>query len=546
MRALVLAGLLTLAGCRSSSSSDASVASSVTASAEWLNGTPVASTGTPQRGGTLVVRVMTEPATLNYLDDSSFEANLLRLLSRNVVETLVELNADGTLGPGLATGWTESSDHLVTTFTLREAKFSDGSAFTSKDVVATCAVILDVKRPTAGIRGELATLSGCEAIDEHTVAFKWKSVSVFALRALARVPMYSAARLAGDWTELGQKPVGTGPWVVSSWERGQKLTLKRRADATSGYLDSVVFRFVKDHTAAGAMFEKGEFDLMTNITPALWRALEKNDATTVWAKRDWNRLKNFDNSFSYVAWNERHPPFDDVRVRRALQQLYDAKLVSKVIDLELEVPTNCPYYPGSASCSKSLPVRSFDPTAARAILGDAGFEDRDGDGVRERDGKPLKFSFLLPASSVRLGRLVPMLQEQYRAAGVDLEVERVETATLSARINKRDFEVMSRVWTEFDQDQDLFQLFHSSQIDGGSNYASISDPQIDQLIEQIRGEFDLDKRRALERQLHERLYELQPLLLMTNRQSLDAAKKRVHGLVPSVAWYDLRKVWVQD
>ncbi|MBL8910319.1 MAG: hypothetical protein JNM17_06415 [Archangium sp.] len=535
-----------LVACKSSSTADASGAPRITASPEWLDGRlPAESAQSPRDGGTLVVRLMTEPATLNHLDDDSFEAMLFRMVARNVMDTLVELKADGTLGPGLAARWTESNDHLTTTFSLRSATFSDGSAFEAKDVVATLDTIMDVTKRTSRARGELATLASWKAIDASTVELKWKAPSVFAIRALARVFIFSRAQLAGDWNAIGLKPIGTGPYVVKSWDRGQKLTLERRADATTGYLQNIVFRFVKDHTAAAAVFEKGEFDLMTNITPALWRALEKDEPSTAWAKRDWNRIRSFDNSFSYVAWNERRPPFDDARVRNALQYLYDAKLVSKVIDLELEVPTTCPYFPQSDSCSKT-PTRTFDPNAARALLSDAGFEDLDGDGVRERNGKPLKFSFLLPATSVRLGRLVPMLQEQYRTVGIELEIERVEVATLSARVNKHDFDVMSRVWTEFDTDQDLFQVFHSSQIDAGSNYAGFNDAETDRLIEQIRSEFDLPKRRALERQLHERVYALQPLMLMTNRQSLDAAKKRVHGLQPSVAWYDLRRVWVSD
>jgi peptide/nickel transport system substrate-binding protein len=118
--------------------------------------------------------------------------------------------------------------------------------------------------------------------------------------------------------------------------------------------------------------------------------------------------------------------------------------------------------------------------------------------------------------------------------------------SLSARVARRDFDVVSRVWTEFDREQDLFQNFHSSQRDGGANFAGYSNEEADRLIEQIRGEFEVSKRRALERQLHERLYADQPYLFMTARQSLDAAKRRVHGLQPSLLWYDLRRVWVSD
>jgi peptide/nickel transport system substrate-binding protein len=529
-------------GCRSRSSADA--ATPLPVSTQWLNGEVLPESGTPRDGGTLTVRVMLEPATLNYLDDSSHDAWLFRMTGRTVVEPLIELAPDGALTPGLAASWAESADHLTTTLTLRAASFSSGAPFTSADVLATLTVVMDPTKPTAGIRGEFPTLAAWKAVDERTVVLTWKSPSAFALRALTRVPILSKAQLGGEWADIGRTPIGTGPYTVESWERGQRLTLKRRDGIGGAWLDRIVYRVVKDHTAAGAMFEKGEFDVMTNITPALWRALEGPAAE--WARRDWHRIRSLDNSYSYIAWNQRRSGLDDVQVRRALAHLYDAKTVTRVIDLELELPTTCPYYRDGDSCSRQVKPIPFDPAAARALLGDAGFVDSDGDGVRERGDAKLEFTFLLPANSVRLGRLVPLLQEQYRSAGIALNIERVETTTLSARIFKRDFDIMSRVWTEFDREQELSQMFHSSQIDGGSNSVGFNDPEADRLIDSIRLEFDVTRRRALEQQLHERLYSLQPYLFMTNRQSLDAVKQRVHGLQPSVAWYDLRRVWVQD
>lgn len=493
-----------------------------------------------------MVRVMNEPATLNFLDDSSHDAWVNRMTGRLVTESLLEISpADFTLVPSLASSWVETSDHRVTTFTLREATFSNGEPFSAADVIATLEAVMRGQHPTGASRGELSSLGSWKAIDARTVELTWSTPSPFALRALTRVPVFSRQQLEGEWAELGKHPVGTGPFVLGAWERGVALTLTRRPGAGVP-LDKIVFRFVKDHTAAAALFEKGDFDLMTNIQPVLWRGLEKDEPSTAWAKQRWNRIRSLENSYSYIGWNEAKPVFADVRVRQALAQLYDAKLITRIVDLELEVPTTCPYFRDGDSCSPRVKPFPFSPEAARALLSDAGFVDANGDGVREREGVPLKFGFLLPATSVRLGKLVPMLQEQLQPVGVELQIEKVETTTLSARVAKRDFDVVSRAWTEFDREQDLFQMFHSSQIDGGSNFVGYSSLEADRLLEQIRSEFNVTARRALERQLHERLYVDQPYLFMTARQSLDAAQTRVHGLQPSVLWYDLRRVWVSD
>lgn len=516
-------------------------------SAEWLEGRLPVETGAPRDGGTLVVRAMSEPATLNYLDDGSRDGWLNRITSRLVTDSLLEVSPTTyELVPGLAAKWSESDDHRVTTLTLREGvTFSDGHLLDAADVIATLDVVMDPKRPTGATRGEIPGLAKWRAVDAKTIELTWSTPSPLALRGLSRFPIFSARQLAGDWAALGQHPIGTGPFTFGAWDRGSAITLERRPGAGVP-LEKIVFRFVKDHTAAAALFEKGEFDLMTNIQPVLWRGMERDEPAMAWAKRDWKRIRSLDNSYSYMAWNEQKPIFADVRVRQALASLYDSKLIARIVDLDLEVPTTCPYYRDGDSCSKDAASFSFSPERAKALLADAGFVDGDGDGVRERDGQKLEFQFLLPATSVRLAKVVPMYQEQLRAAGIKLEVQKVETTTLPARIAKRDFDVVSRVWTEFDREQDLFQTFHSSQRDAGTNFSGYASAEADALIEQIRAEFDVTKRRALERKLHERLAIDQPYLFMTARQSLDAAKHRVHGLQPSLLWYDLRRVWVSD
>lgn len=541
MRLFVFLTLVSLVGCRSKSSVDAGPPA-VQISQDWLDGKLPPERGTPKPGGALTVRVMNEPACLNLLEDRCRDGWVSRMTKGLVVEPLIEINRDGALVGGVASSWSDSDDHHLTTFTLREgATFSDGAALTADDVIATFDAMMGGKNPTGALRGNFAGLTAWKAVDARTVQLTWSAPSPFALRSLAGVPVLSAKQLAGDWATLAAAPIGTGPYVVAAWERGQSLTLTRR-EGGRAYVDRIVFRFVKDHTAAGAMFERGEFDLMTSITPQLWRAIESKP----WAQTGWNRIKSLDNSYSYVGWNQARADLADVRVRRALAHLYDAKLITRIVDLDLELPTVCPYLQGSASCDPNVKPLPFSPDTARALLADAGFTDSDGDGVLERDGAPLRFHFLLPSTQVRLSKLVPMLQEQFKPVGIDLEIEKVEASSLSARVAKRDFEVVSRLWTEFDTEQDLFPMFHSSQIDGGANWVGYASPEADRLIEQVRGEFDEAKRRALQRALHAQLYADQPYLFMTSRQSLDAAKTRVHGLAPSVTWYDLRVVWVEN
>ena len=115
----------------------------------------------------------------------------------------------------------------------------------------------------------------------------------------------------------------------------------------------------------------------------------------------------------------------DVRVRRALAHLYDAKLISKVVDLDLELPTSCPYLRGSASCDAAVTPPSFSPGDARALLTDAGVTPE----------QPLKFSLLIPGTSQRLAKLVPLLQEQVPTGYPDSEPEWASGGGMLARMS---------------------------------------------------------------------------------------------------------------
>jgi peptide/nickel transport system substrate-binding protein len=523
--------------CRSVSSVDAAPP----LSRAWLDGTVEPETGTPKRGGTLVVRSMVEPVTLNGIEGATSRDTWTLRITRNLVtESLIAIDPKAlALVPQLAERWSDSDDHRTSTFWLRkDVRFHDGSQFTAKDVIATFDAVMDPKRPTGAVRQDFGGLGSFRAIDDFTVELTWREPSPFALRQVAKLPMLSATQLAGDWSVMAKAPLGTGPYRVEGWEKGVQVTLARVGEA---WVDRLVFRFVKDHTVAAAMLERGEFDLMTTVQPVLWRALE--EPKNAWAQTGYRRFVSVDNSYSYIAWNEARPVFQDVKVRRGLAHLYPSELVQRSVDLGLESPTTCPYWANGPQCDPQVKPYALSVEAARGFFADAGFV---GDGTRVREGVPLSFSFLVPATSVRLGKLVPLFQEQARSAGADVRIETVDVATLNARVNARDFDVVSRVWTESDLESDQFGTFHSSARDGGSNFVGYESAEADRLMEAIRREWDEPKRRELERALHRTLFADQPYLFMTSRRSLDLAKRRVHGLEPSLVWYDLRRVWVDD
>jgi peptide/nickel transport system substrate-binding protein len=517
--------------------------------------------GTPKKGGTLTLRLPAEPPMLNRLHDSGQDGWMTRTTFGQVVETLLELDRDSApdyrLEPLLAERWELSEDGLRTTFHLRRGvRFHDGQPFTSRDAAAVLGAVQDPKNPTASMRGHIRDLARYETPDPHTLVLHWKTPSPVGVRNFAlNFPMVPASALKGDFDALAinRAPVGTGPFRFEAWETGRHISFVRNDDywGQKAHLDRVELRVVKDHTVATQMFERGEFDVMTFILPSVWRALEQPEPRNAWAHRGYHRIRNTENAYNWLGWNQQRPLFADVRVRRAMTHLLPMDVVHRSIFLELEPPTTCPFFTLGPHCDPALEAPDsvhrlrYDRRRAQALLAEAGFRDTDGDGVLDREGKPFRFTFLIWAHSVTMGKLAPLLQEELRRVGVVMDIERVEWAVFTERLRKHDFDLVSLGWSTLDVETDTFHNFHSSQIDGGGNYVGYANPELDALLEQSRRTFDEAERVAISRRIHRIVYEDQVYTFLGVRSALDAAKTRVRGLRPSINWYRLADVWLE-
>lgn len=502
--------------------------------AAWLEGRLTPETGAPREGGTLVVRVPIEPVGLTRLHDRFNEGTMVRLTVGPIYETLTRL----------AQTWSESDDHLTLTITLREGvKFHDGHVLDSHDVKATIDVVMNEQLPTAGFRASLETLSSVETPDPRTVIVRWSKPYFLATHTLlAALPVMPASALVGDFDTLPihRAPIGTGPFRFEKWDPGTSISLVRADDRA--HLERVVYRFVKDDPAAMQAFEKGEFGLMTRLTPSAWRALESQP----WAWQRTQRIAFPENTWAWLGFNQRKAMFADVATRRALAMLYPADTIEKTVDLGLEPRTTCPYYPGSKSCDPTVTPLPFDPSAAKRLLAEAGWTDADHDGVLEREGVKFSFAFLAAAQSVKMTKLLPLFLDTLKAAGIDARIETVDVSAYLSRVRAHDFDAMALSWSSADEVQDNFANFHSSQAESGNNFLGYRNPEVDRLLEQIRDDFDAEHRASLEREVHRRVYADQAYLFMGRRPALDAAARSVHGLKPSLGWYDLSAVWIAN
>jgi len=556
---LPLLGIALWTGCRGCPSAPAAperkLESASHPSKEWLEGKlpDEVYAGQPIPGGTLTVRLYAEPRGLNRLHDEHKAALMVRVTVGPIYETLLELDRDDhpryQMKPLLAESYQESADRLTQTLKLRRGvRFHNGEPFTSRDVKAVMDALMNPKNPTRAFSSSFTDLAGYETPDDYTFVIRWKKPYYLGFRTFATgLPIMPASALRGDFDALAinRSPIGTGPFKFAGWEPNKVITLVRNENywGKKAYLENVLLRIVKDDTVATRMFERGEFDLMIAIQPAVWREMEKPDRSYEWAVNNYNRIHFSEYNYSWIGWNQERPFFKDRRVRTALGMLVPYDDIFQDVDLGLEIPTTCPFYIESQYCDPDVQRLPYNPGAAGKLLAEAGWKDRNGDGVLDKDGIPLKFSLMTMAHSVRMGKIDAVLQERFRKAGIEMDVEKVESGAFVEQRVKHQFDAIAMNWANLDVEEDLFELFHSSQLKG-ANHTSYRDPEADRLLEASRGEFDFEKRVQINRQLHRKLYQDQVYYFISARPTLDAVKKNVRGIRPSIAWYDLRKIWI--
>jgi peptide/nickel transport system substrate-binding protein len=265
-------------------------------------------------------------------------------------------------------------------------------------------------------------------------------------------------------------------------------------------------------------------------------------------KKNLNLYKELGNSYTYLGFNLKHAPFDDIRVRKAINYAIDKQEIIDGVYLGLGINIASPYKPGTRWSNSNLKPISYDPIKARNLLKEAGFEDNDGDGILERDGKPFAFEIITNQNKEREKSAV-IIQRRLKEIGIDVKIRAIEWASFISRfINTGDFDVVVLGWG-LGLDPDQYNIWHSSQqAPGQFNFIGYNNPKADQLLELGRTEFNPDKRMKIYHQFAEVLLEDSPIVYLSAGYGLTAMHKRVHGIIkptpPAGVGYDSQKWYI--
>ena len=463
---------------------------------------------------------------------------------------LLRFDEELRLAPWLAESWEMNEEGTEVTFRLRDdVVWHDGEPTDAEDVAFTYARITDPATPFPNpaywkhyVRGP----EGVEILDDRTVRFRmephgdplhaWATVGIMPEHLLGEVPPGELAR-----HPFGTRcPVGNGPFVFREHVPGDRWVFQANPafpEELGGRpeVDRYVFRIIPEQPTLLTELLTGALDVYVAVAPDQAEVILEDPEVELRAY-DWP-------GYVYVGWNGRRPVLSDSRVRRALSLATDREeVVGAILQGYGRVAhvSPPPFHP--AYREKPPGMLAYDPEAARALLREAGWTDRDGDGIRENaDGEALSFTIKYhPGNRQRQG-IAEIMQSQLRKVGVDARPVSVEWNTLLSQITdpeSRDFDGVVMAWT-VDFRVDDRDLFHSDAVDGQLAFSGTRNPRIDALIDSLDVTRDRTERQRLWASYQEALSEEQPYTWFYFPQRLDGVRTRLRGAV-----MDARGEWV--
>jgi len=442
--------------------------------------------------------------------------------------------------------WQASKDHMYDKLVLRnDLTWSDGKPITAHDVVFSWRTIMNPNVPVPAVRSGVDKLRWIEAYDDYTLVFFHKEPLVTNKQNInfPIIPKHIYAKsLADDVTlqdsdyhvQLENNPVCGGMYTIASRTLGQELVLERRESwymhdgkqvRDKPYFKTVRFRIIKDPNTARLALLSGTIDEMI-LTPEQWTTQTSDEE---FYRRN-TKATGVEWVYFYFGWNNKIEFFSDVKVREAMSYAFDYKEMLNTLFHGLYGQSNGIFHAGAWMAPKTPPpTYQQDLTKAAELLKEAGWEDHDGDGVRDKEieGKSVKFEFsmLCPNFPDRI-KICTLLKENLRQVGVICNVKPLESTVLQEKELKHEFQAYFGGWgtgTDPDTSDNIWVTGE------GRNFVQYSNPEVDELYKKGRREFDREKRAEIYAKIHELIYKDQPYTFLYFRNSFYGFSKTLRG-----------------
>jgi peptide/nickel transport system substrate-binding protein len=499
-----------------------------------------AATGQGKPGGSILIGTLGEAQTINpFLSNESEGDWRVKML----FDQLVRLKPD-TFEPkaGLAKSW--KIDNLTFTFTLQDAKFSDGSDLTADDVAFTMKGILakTTASPRASylssiqgakeyVAGSAPDVAGIKVVDPKTLVVTLATPDASFLLNMRYVSPVPKKLLDGkDLTKDGffQKPVGAGPFMFVSWNVGGDFVAQRNPNYYQKglpYLDKFTHRTIPDAQSLVNSLLSGDIDASNYPSPA--------GADKLKANKDLNVLVPPFNSPDGWTFNLKNPWLAKKEARQAVAYCMDMVQFSKDSLYGLGKPGNGPIAPGNALYDPTLKPYTFDLDKAKSLIKAAGTP-------------PSDVSFIVNKGNVLREDFLTLTQAQLAKAGWNIKADAIEYAVATDKLSKKDYDVFGAGVNGATVDAGL--LYDIFSTNGSQNFSNYSNPQLDMLLTQAKQALTVDAQKPLYKQIQAIIQDDVPTYYAWYRPFLHAVKKKFAGYVDSAdeggIFYELEQWYV--
>ncbi|MFJ7669354.1 ABC transporter substrate-binding protein [Lysinibacillus sp. NPDC097195] len=456
-----------------------------------------------------------DPATVT--EGESFKVTV------NLYETLINFgDKDVTLQPGLAKSWDASPDGLTYTFQLEEGvKFHDGSDFNAE------AVVKNFERWKAGADKfpyfmSQFTMDGEQVIEsitaegDNTVVFKLKQPQAPFLKNLAMSPFAIASPKAFEANDdaLIDNPVGTGPFKFVKWVRNDSITIEKNPDyriAGLPKLDKVIFRSYPENSARLNALNNGEVDVADGLSPS--------DKESIEANADLQLIERPSMNVGYLGLTVTRAPFDNVKVRQAVNYAIDKQALVDAFYEGLAEPAKNPMPPVIAGYNDDIAGYAYDPEKAKALLKEAGY-----------DGKEIElWAMPVPRPYMPDGqKIAEAIQKNLADVGMPSKIVSFEWATYLEKAQNGEADAFLLGWTGDNGDADnfLYTLLDADNI-GSNNYTYYDNEKLHDIFVAAQTEVDETKRTELYKQAQVIISEDAPWVPLAHSIPILAASAKV-------------------
>ncbi len=453
-----------------------------------------------------------------------------------VYDGLVRYDKDLNFAPAMADSWSFSKDCLELTFKLRRnVKWHDGYPFTADDVVFTYKTMINPKTP-APFKESYLTVKDVEAPDPYTVRVSYAKPYARALDTWTdyMLPKHLLERYAAEGklreSPQNRQPIGTGPYRFQEWRTGEKVVLLANPDYYEGrpYIGRVVYRVIPSQATIFLELKAQGVDYVRTLTA--FQYARQTDYPAF--RKVYNKFRYPSPFYTFFGFNLKDPRFADRRVRQAFAYAINKRELIDGVVLGLAREANGPIRPGTWAYTDEVKHYEYNPAKARALLAEAGWKDRDGDGiVKDKDGKPFAFTILTNQGNDERKKVAEIIQQRLKEVGVKADIQVIEWAAfIKEYVKPRRFDaVILGLGTGVDPDQ--YAVWHSSQTGPDQmNRTGYSNPEVDRLLEAGRSSCVQQDRVKYYHRIQEILAEDLPMLFLYFKDELPVVSSRFRGV----------------